>query len=47
MNKISCRICFTSDKLKLLSMFSVKIDEKSLAEMVNYLAGTEVSLQNN
>lgn len=43
----SCRICFTTEKLRLLSLFSVKIDDKTLAEMVIYLSGIEVNLNTN
>lgn len=38
-DKNSCRICFSAEKLKLLSLFEVKIDGRPLSEMVNYLAG--------
>lgn len=38
-----CRVCFTTDKLKLLNLFTVKIDDKSLAEMVTFLSGITVS----
>lgn len=38
----SCRVCFTSDKIKLLSLFTVKIDEQYLADMVKSLTGLEV-----
>lgn len=40
----SCRICFTEERLKLLSLFNVKIDEKTLAELVVFLTGIEVGL---
>lgn len=38
----SCRVCFTPDKIKLLSLFTVKIDEQYLADMVISLTGLEV-----
>lgn len=41
--KSSCRICFTTEKLKLLCLFSVKIDERTLAQTVTFLSGIEVS----
>lgn len=40
--KLSCRVCFIQDKLKLLSLFTVKIDEHYLAEMLTSLSGIEV-----
>lgn len=41
----SCRICFTAEKLKLLSLFTVKIDDETLAEMVISLSGIEVNIK--
>jgi hypothetical protein len=38
-----CRFCSEKEKLKLLSLFEAKIDEKTLAELVNFLTGIEVN----
>lgn len=38
-NFYSCRICFTNERLKLLSLFSVKIDDQSLADVLSFLSG--------
>lgn len=47
LEKICCRICFSDEKLKLLSLFEVKIDGLPLSEMVNYLAGEMVRFTKN
>lgn len=47
LEKICCRICFSDEKLKLLSLFEVKIDGRPLFEMVNYLAGEMVRFIEN
>jgi hypothetical protein len=44
MNLNSCRVCFTGAKSKLLNLYSVKIEDKTLAEMVTFLTSLEVGL---
>lgn len=41
---MQCRVCFSTTQMKLLSLFSVKIGNQSLAEVLTSLAGIEVSL---
>lgn len=47
MESTSCRICFTTEKIKLLSLFNVKMEDKTIAEWTIFCSGIEVKYFEN